>query len=44
MEAFKVSSLQPFVPKSDQVYQAKFKTGENTDDHFMKGLDFDVTE
>jgi len=44
MEAFKVASLQPFVPKSKEVYQAKFRTGENTDDSFMKGLDFDVDE
>jgi hypothetical protein len=44
MEAFKVSSLTPFIPKSQQVYQATFKTGENTDDSFMKGLDFDVDE
>lgn len=44
MEAFKVSSLTPFIPKSQQVYQAQFKTGENTDDSFMKGLDFDVDE
>lgn len=44
MEAFKVSSLQPFVPKSEEVYEAKFRTGENTDDSFMKGIDFDVDE
>lgn len=44
MEAFKVASLQPFVPKSQKVYQAMFKTGEDTDDSFMASLQFEVTE
>jgi len=38
MEAFKVAALQPYVPKSQKVYQAMFKTGENTDDSFMASL------
>jgi hypothetical protein len=44
MEAFKVASLQPFVPKSQKVYQAMFKTGEHTDDSFMASLQFEVVE
>jgi len=44
MEAFKVAELQPFVPKSQKVYQAMFKTGANTDDSFMTSLKFEVTE
>lgn len=44
MEAFKVAALQPFVPKSQKVYQAMFRTGENTDDSFMASLHFEVAE
>ena len=44
MEAFKVASLQPYVPKSQKVYQAMFKTGKDTDDSFMASLDFEVDE
>jgi len=44
MDAFKVASLQPFVPKSQKVYQAMFKTGAGTDDSFMAALDFEVDE
>lgn len=44
MKAFKVASLQPFVPKSEQVYQAVFRTGAGTDDSFMPSLDFTVQE
>jgi len=44
MQAFKVASLQPFVPKSEKVYQAVFRTGAGTDDSFMPSLDFSVDE
>lgn len=44
METFKVASLSPFVPQSAKVYQAVFRTGPGTDDSFMKGLEFEVTE
>lgn len=44
MEAFKVTSLTPFVPKSSKVYQAQFGTGEGSDDHFMPGLDFSIDQ
>jgi len=44
MEAFQVASLHPFVPKSQKVYQAQFRTGPNSDDSFMPSLDFEVHE
>lgn len=44
MEAFKVASLQPFVPKSKEVYAARFRTGPDSDDSFMSSLSFEVTE
>ena len=44
METFKVASLEPFVPKSEKVYQAVFETGPNTDDTFMPSLEFEVKE
>jgi hypothetical protein len=44
MQAFKVASLQPFVPKSEKAYQTVFRTGAGTDDSFMPSLDFSVDE
>mmetsp|Transcript_21056 Transcript_21056/g.32600 ORF Transcript_21056/g.32600 Transcript_21056/m.32600 type:complete len:357 (+) Transcript_21056:2501-3571(+) len=44
METFKVASLQPYVPKSEEVYQAVFNTGPSTDDSFMPSLPFEVLE
>ena len=44
MNAFKVAALQPFVPKSQKVYQAVFRTGAGTDDSFMPSLPFTISE
>lgn len=44
MEAFSVTSLTPWVPKSLKVYQAEFQTGPTSSDSFMPGLDFHVEE
>ena len=44
MQAFKVAALQPFVPKSQKVYQGVFRTGAGTDDSFMPSLPFTVSE
>ena len=44
MRTFNVASLTPFVPKSEQVYQGTFQTGDGTDNDFMKGIEFDVKE
>lgn len=44
MEAFQVASLIPFVPKTQQVFSAKFKTGADSDDTFMHALSFEIHE
>ena len=44
MRTFKVADLSPFVPKSKEVYKAKFETGDSTDNTFMKGIEFKVHE
>jgi hypothetical protein len=44
METFKAASLVPFVPKSTEVWQAEFKMGKNSDDHFMPSIPFEVKE
>jgi len=44
MEVFKVAALDPYIPKSEKVYQAVFETGPNTDDSFMPSIDFEVKE
>lgn len=44
MQTFKVTTLQPFIPKSNTVYHSAFSTGPGTDNSFMKGLEFEVTE
>jgi hypothetical protein len=44
MEAFKVSSLFPFIPKSEKVYQGNFATGQKTSDTFLSPLDFVIEE
>lgn len=44
MRTFKVADLAPFVPKSKEVYKAKFETGDSTDNTFMKGIEFKVQE
>jgi hypothetical protein len=43
MRTFQVSSLAPFVPKSNTVYRSVFRTGPGSQNTFMKGLDFEVT-
>jgi hypothetical protein len=44
MRTFQVASLAPFVPKSSVVYQSAFQTGAGSQNTFMKGLEFEVTE
>jgi len=44
MRTFKVASLAPFIPKSKTVYQGTFQTGESSDNNFMKGIEFEVSE
>ena len=44
MRTFNVASLAPFIPKSKTVYQGTFQTGESSDNNFMKGIDFEVSE
>jgi len=44
MEAFKVSSLVPFIPKSQKVYQGNFATGGKSHDTFVAPLDFEIEE
>ena len=44
MDTFKVTSLQPFQPRSQTVYSSPYKTGPSSDDSFMHGLAFDVHE
>lgn len=44
MEAFKVASLNPFIPKSQKVYQATFAKGPGSDDTFVPSLDFEVKD
>lgn len=44
MEAFKVSSLVPFIPKSQRVYQGNFATGGRSQDTFVPPLDFEIDE
>lgn len=44
METFKVSSLVPFIPKSQKVYQGNFATGARSQDRFVPPLDFEIEE
>ena len=44
MEAFKVASLLPFIPKSQTTYQGNFATGKNSKDTFVPALDFTIDE
>lgn len=44
MDTFKVTSLSPFIPASQKVYQAEFRTGKGTDDKFMPSLAFEVKQ
>lgn len=44
MRTFQVASLAPFVPKSNVIYQSLVKTGPDSKNNFMRGLEFEVTE